>query len=84
MERLKSCNKVVGLKQSMKIVSGDRAEVVFVAEDADPWVVQPLAELCEEKNIVITKVPAMKELARACRIDVPAACAVLLKNSETN
>ncbi len=84
MERLRNCNKVVGLKQSIKIVSANRAEVVFVADDAEPWIIQPLVELCEEKNITITKVPAMKELARACKIDVPAACAVLVKDGENN
>ena len=84
MERLKCVNKVVGLKQSVKIVSANRAEVVFVAEDADYWVIQPLMELCEQKGIMVTKVPAMKELAKACRIDVPAACAVLVKDGENN
>ena len=82
MKNIKNCNKVVGLKQSVKIVSANKAEVVFVAEDADAWVIQPLIELCEEKGIFVTKAPTMKELAKACKIDVPAACAVLVKDGE--
>lgn len=80
MERLKHANKVVGLKQSLKAVSGGRAGYAFAAEDADPHVTEPFAELCREKDVPLVWVPAMKELAKACRIEVPAACAVLLKD----
>lgn len=79
-EFLKTANKVVGLKQSKKAVAKDLAKQVFVAEDAQPWAVEELLQLCEEKGLEIEKIPTMKELGKACSIEVPTACAVLLKD----
>jgi len=79
MERLRTEEKVVGLKQSKKAISADKAKVVFVARDADMHVVFPLERLCEEKGIEIVYVNNMKELAKACHVEVETAVAVLLK-----
>ncbi len=79
-EFLKTANKVVGLKQSKKAVAKDLAKKVYVAEDAQPWAVEELIRLCDEKELEIEKVPTMKELGKACSIEVPTACAVLLKD----
>ncbi|MEE1013994.1 MAG: ribosomal L7Ae/L30e/S12e/Gadd45 family protein [Clostridia bacterium] len=79
MERLKTAQKVVGLKQSRKAIAAGKAKVVFAAEDADPWVMEPFLALCEEHGVEVVRVPAMKELAKACRVEVPTACAVILE-----
>ena len=79
MERLKTAQKVVGLKQSRKAIAAGKAKVVFAAEDADPWVMEPFLALCEEHGVEVVWVPAMKELAKACRVEVPTACAVILE-----
>ncbi len=78
MERLHSAEKVVGLKQSKKAVLSGKAKLVYIAEDADPWVTDPLQRLCKEQGAQLLLVPSMKELAKACRVEVPTACAVLL------
>ena len=79
MNRLKQGKKVVGLKQSKKAITADKAKIVYLAEDADLWVAEPFLELCREHNIRPVMVPEKKELQKACGVEVPTACAVLLK-----
>lgn len=69
----------VGVKQSMKAIHNDHAAVVYIAEDADPYVVNQVIDLAIEKSVEIIKVGTMKELGRACKIDVGAATAVIEK-----
>lgn len=80
MERLKTENKIVGLKQSRKAVMSGRAKLVYIARDADMHVIFPFERLCEEKNVEIVYVNNMKELAKACHVEVKTAVAVLLKD----
>lgn len=81
MERLKTAQKVVGLKQSKKAVLQGRANLCFVAEDVDPWMANPFLALCQEQGVEVVKAPSMKELAKACKVEVPTACAVILEQS---
>ena len=53
MERLHSAQKVVGLKQSQKAVLSGKAKLVYIAEDADPWVTDPLQRLCKEQGVEV-------------------------------
>ena len=78
MERIRQNPHVVGLKQSKKVIESGRAEMVFVARDADSHVVFPLERLCGEKNVEVIYVNNMKELARACHVEVPTAVATIL------
>ncbi|MBO5505701.1 MAG: ribosomal L7Ae/L30e/S12e/Gadd45 family protein [Clostridia bacterium] len=79
MERLKTEKHVVGLKQSVRAVEEDKASLAFVARDADYHVVFPFENLCREKNIQIEYVNNIKELGKACHVEVPTAVAVLLR-----
>ena len=78
MERLKTTAKVVGLQQSKKAVAAQQAKLAYLAEDADAWVKEPFLALCEAQGVEVVLVPGMKELAKACKVEVPTACAVLL------
>ena len=69
---------VVGAKQLKKAVKAGRAKYVFLAENADPAVTDPLAELCAANHIQITWVPSMTELGRCCGIEVGAAAAAVV------
>ena len=82
MERLKKSNKVVGLKQTMKMVSKNNAEIVYIAEDADSRIIQPLVNICVNEAVEVIKVKSMKELAKACKVEVPTACAAILKGCD--
>lgn len=69
----------VGIKQSIKSLSLDRALSLFVAEDADQVMIQKVVELANLKEVEVVYVKTMKELGRACNIDVGAATAVIEK-----
>ena len=71
---------VVGSKQLKKALRAGRAERVFLAENADPAVTEPLEELCGELHIQITWVRTMAELGKACGIEVGAAAAAVLRS----
>ena len=81
MERIKMSPHVVGLKQSKKAIEAGRAGLVFVARDADSHVVFPLERLCGEKNVEVVYVNNMKELAKACHVEVPTAIATIVKDA---
>ena len=69
---------VVGSKQLKKAVVSGQARCVFLAENADPALTDPIAEMCSQKNIHITWVRSMAELGRACGIEVGAAAAAVV------
>ena len=79
IESLRNGNKIVGVKQTIKAVEKGSAKMVFVAKDADERVVGKIVELCKKDNIQITYVESMKQLGKACNIDVGAAVACTLK-----
>lgn len=75
LTELSNQTRVVGAKQVKRAIESGRALTVFLADDADPRVTQPVAALCEEKGVRTRGVPSMKELGRACGISVGAAVA---------
>jgi len=79
LANLKHAKKVVGIKQARRAINKDEAQTVYVAEDAEPRLVQDVIDLCKEKSIEIIYVSSMRELGKACGIDVNAAVAAVLK-----
>ena len=75
---LKGKKVIVGAKQLRKAFERNRVRYVFLAENADPAVTEPLEMLCEANHIQVTWVRSMVELGRACGIEVGAAAAALL------
>ena len=75
---LSKMNLVVGAKQLQKAVRAGRVQYVFLAENADPAVTEPLEALCADNHIPITWVRSMTELGHACGIEVGAAAAAVL------
>ena len=77
---LKQRKVVVGSKQLRKALERGNAECVFLAENADPAITEPIAEMCGKLHIQITWVRTMAELGRACGIEVGAAAAAVLRS----
>jgi large subunit ribosomal protein L7A len=77
--RLKSHNKVVGVKQVKRAINKSETHTVFIAADADEGITSDVSKLCEDKQIQIVHVDNMNELGKACGIDINAAVAALLK-----
>ena len=68
----------VGAKQLRKAVRAGTVRCVYLAENADPALTQPLAELCADNQSQITWVGSMETLGSACGIEVGAAAAAVL------
>ena len=75
LTQLENAGKVVGVKQTRRALNDGRAKTVFLAQDADPALTEPLAELAEGKGVSVVWTEHMKELGRACGIAVGAAVA---------
>lgn len=80
LSELQTKDKVVGLKQLRKVLTEGRAAKVFLAQDADPKLLDPIRESCRNGSVPVEEVPTMAELGKACGIEVGAAVAGLLKN----
>lgn len=84
LSELKTKSKVIGVKQSLKAVKAGHALRVYLAEDADPALLDPIRSHCAAEQIDTVAVESMAMLGQACGIDVGAAVAVLLKDGCEN
>lgn len=75
---LRGSKVVVGVKQLKKALSSGSARRVYLAENADPALTEPLETMCLEQHIPFVWIPAMSDLGRACGIDVGAAAAAVI------
>lgn len=83
VERLKAApQRAVGTNQTAKAISRGQARVVFVAQDADRRVTEPLLRSAREQGVDVVEVPSMAALGRACGIAVGAAAAAILESPE--
>jgi large subunit ribosomal protein L7A len=78
LDELKNRNKVIGSKQVKKAVSQGLATKVFIAQDAEPHVVEPLKQLCAQNQVEVIMVEKMQVLGAACGIEVGSAAVALL------
>lgn len=80
VERLRATSqRAVGTNQTVKAISRGQARVVFVAQDADRRVVDPVIRAARERGLEVVEVASMAALGRACGIAVGAAAAALLE-----
>jgi len=69
--------KTVGSRQTLKAIQKGQARAVFVALDADRWVIDPIIQVCQAKGIPLIQVESMRELGSACGISVNCATAAV-------
>ena len=79
LQELKTAKKVVGIKQLRKALRNGTAIRVFVAEDADPHLTEPILDACASGSVPVEKIPTMAELGTACAIEVGAAVAAIVR-----
>ncbi|MBQ3557509.1 MAG: ribosomal L7Ae/L30e/S12e/Gadd45 family protein [Oscillospiraceae bacterium] len=70
--------KVVGAKQVRRALNAGTATRLYVAQDADPALLQPLVQLAVDKGVPVEQVSTMKQLGADCGIAVGAAVAALI------
>ena len=78
LHELRNHKIVVGMKQLRKVLLRGGVCRVYLAQDADPAITMPLAELAKAGGTEIVWVGKMHDLGRACNIDVGAAAAAML------
>ena len=69
---------VVGAKQIRKALLNGHANRVYLAENADPAITEPLEAMCLQYRIDYAWVPSKLDLGKACGIEVGAAAAAAL------
>lgn len=69
----------VGTKQTIKAVEQNKAALVYVARDTDPKLMNKVIAACKKHGVEIHYVDTMKQLGKACGIEVGAAMAALVK-----
>ena len=78
LAQLQGCKTVVGAKQLKKALLSGKASRVFLAENADPALTEPIEALCLQHQVEFAWVPSMSDLGHACGIDVGAAAAAVI------
>lgn len=79
IEKVNRNKTVIGRKQTLRALSKNEADVVYISKDADPHVTDDIVEACREQDVRVEYFDNMRELGRACGIDVNAAAAAVLK-----
>lgn len=73
------CKMVVGAKQMRKALTSGKACRVYLAQNADPAITEPLAALCRQNGVSYAWVKSMKDLGEAAGIEVGAAAAAAVR-----
>ncbi|WP_438435324.1 50S ribosomal protein L7ae-like protein [Gorillibacterium sp. sgz500922] len=77
-DKVKQASKIrIGTKQATRMIELGEATEVFVAKDADPRLTGKVVNLCAKRGVKVTYVDSMKQLGKACGIEVGAAVAAV-------
>ena len=79
LQELTGADKVIGMKQSKKMILSGRAAKVFVAHDSDPQIQDMFMDLCLKAGVSVNDEGTLSQLGKACGINVGAAVVTLLK-----
>ncbi len=80
VERLKAATqRAVGTSQTAKAISRGQARVVYIAQDADRRVIDPVIRAARERGLEVVEIASKVTLGRACGIAVGAAAAAILE-----
>lgn len=79
MEKLDEAKKVVGTRRLLRAIADGEIREAFIARDADLFIVRQVKKACTEAGVRMTEVETMKELGKACGVEVKTASAGLKK-----
>jgi large subunit ribosomal protein L7A len=68
----------IGTKQTLRSVESGKAAEVYVAKDADPRITMRIINHCKKTGVKVNYVDSMKQLGKACGIEVGAAMAAIV------
>ena len=73
--------KVGGIRQLRRALRDGFVRTAYLAKNADPFLTEPLRELCREGGVPVENVPTMAELGKRFGIQVGAAAAGILRDT---
>lgn len=79
LEEFEKTRIKTGFKEVMNLISENNAERVYVAEDCDESLKDKIIEAAAAAGMSVEGFPTMKELGKACKIDVGASCAAVIR-----
>lgn len=79
LDELKTTNRVIGIRQTLKVLKRNEVHRLFLASDAQARLVSEILAQAKERCIAIEQGHSMKELGAACGITVGAAAVAVLK-----
>jgi len=81
LKELKNSQKVIGSKQVKKAIAKNIVQKVYIADDAEPHVTEPIKKLCNQNQLEVVVVDKMENLGNACGIDVGSATVALINDN---
>lgn len=75
LEKLRNSDKVVGTRRLVRAVLAGEISEVYLAQDADLFIVRQVKDACNQAGVRIVEVDSMKHLGEACGVDVKTASA---------
>ncbi len=84
MSEKEARNVVTGTRQTMRLIEQDGLEAVYIAEDADIFVIKNIAAAARQHGIKVICVPSKRQLGAKCGISVGAATAGLIAEKNGN
>ena len=63
---------IIGTKQTLKAITNNEVEEVFIAADVDAFISNQLMETAKQMDVPYTIVDSKKKLGKTCNIDVGA------------
>ena len=79
LDEWKTARKVAGVRQVTKAIRSGTVRAVLLADNADPYLTEPVQQLAEDGGIPVHWVKTMQELGTLCGISVGAAAAGIVK-----
>lgn len=80
MDRIRLARKrTIGTNQTTKALQQSIAKKVYVAKDAEARVTAPIVALAQERGVPVEWIDTMKQLGKACNIEVGAAAVAIIE-----
>lgn len=80
LQDIKDMPKVIGTKQVKKAITNSKAKKVYIANDAEPHIIEPIKMACMENQVEYELVESMELLGEICGIDVGSATVAILND----
>ncbi len=79
-EIAKASRKVVGQKQTLRVIKSGEAKKVIVADNAEKKIKDPVLKECTSRGILVYMAEDMATLGKACGIKVGASVVAILED----